>query len=114
MQLTGQEVQAITGLAQDDISRLQFEAAYEWLQFIGCDAYGLEHIPRTKEFWSFWRNEWYKIDREFLRHYLQWGYSNTREWYGWFHSVAADHDYLNSTVIHAAYHRVVKDLAIKR
>lgn len=114
IECTTQEVMEITGLSEDEISRMVFDSAYEWLQHIGCDAYGLEHVPATKEFWSFWRHEWYKVDRNFIRHWLQYGNANTRQLYIHFHNASDSNEYLNSAVIHAAYHRVVKDLATKR
>jgi hypothetical protein len=46
---------------------LVVDTAFEYLKnVLGVDAYGLEYLPKSPEFWTWWRMEWNRIDALFL------------------------------------------------
>lgn len=62
-----EELLHLLKVKESQMSSLFFEVAYEYLENVfGTDAYGVEHIPQTAEFWTWWKMEWAKIDSIFL------------------------------------------------
>lgn len=105
--LTRARVREVTGLTADEISALQFELAFDWLELVGCTGEMQTQMASTPEFWAnFWRPEWHRLDVLFLRHYHQWQYTTGhQDWYAYFHGSMK---YLNSPIVHASYHQVIK------
>jgi hypothetical protein len=55
------------GIDEEQLNELIFNYAYEWLrQTIGHDQFGMQHLPRTGQFWAWWKMEWHKLDQELL------------------------------------------------
>lgn len=89
--LTQREMQAATGLNAEQQEAAMFEAAFPWLDSIGCTGADQLHMTSTREFWGFWRLEYFNIDRLVLAHLLQWqieGREHARMWYDYFHEPA--------------------------
>lgn len=86
-----QRKQVLSWLQMGDhqLSELIFEQAYEYLEKVfGTDAYGMEQLPKTTEFWTWWRMEWNQIDRMFLEAIKVQYKAEYPEWY----CVIADRD----------------------
>lgn len=115
MEATTRQVMRITGHSEEYLGKHLFENGYAWLEFIGCDEYGFQNLPHTKEFWGFWKKEWHTMNQHFIyaaeRNLI---YGDMKTWYEKYHEFTEDNRYLNSTLINAAYHQLVKELAVKR
>ena len=117
-------------LTDDEASNLFIDTAYDYLKnVLGTDAYGLEHLPKTSEFWTWWRLEWNRIDSIFLnciREDERWYCSIVdrdsstwykvddvyflREWYNIYHEASMDNRFINSSVVRAGAHSVIKNI----
>lgn len=117
-------------LTEDEMTNLFIDTAYDYLRnVLGTDAYGLENLPRTSEFWSWWRLEWNRIDAIFLcniREDDRWycsivdrdsnhlykvdGVAFLRDWYALYHEASMDNRYMNSSVVRAGAHSVIKHI----
>ena len=111
LECTKAEVLDVVNVSENELTDLFLDSATEFLKAMGCDAAIREAFFSTPEFWGMWKKTWYDADREFLQHYYTWGYYNTLHWYTWFHSptLAAKQKPVN-----AAYHSLIKTLAVKR
>lgn len=99
---------------EDELAVIQFEAAYAWLHYIGCDDVYAARFAATQEFWLFWRMTWHEKDAEFLAHYDANTYSvaHVDTLYAYFHDPEGKP--MNSQSVFAAHHGVIKRLAVKR
>ncbi|MCE2936663.1 MAG: hypothetical protein ACK5WO_00185 [Cyclobacteriaceae bacterium] len=101
-------VHELTGLSPDEQNARMFEAAYEWLESIGCTGSDQTAMTSTRQFWGFFKLEWHKCDLRFINHYQRWEYYlGHAEWYNHFHSVG------NSSFIDPhghGYHQVIKSI----
>jgi len=109
---TRARVREITGISEDDQFTMEFRAAFEWLNMIGCAGMDESNMTATKEFWGFWKMEWHRLNKQFLIEYARFNYSNPREWYEYFHSIAEYNKLLHYTEVN--YHQVIKELAKQR
>jgi hypothetical protein len=118
-------------LTDDEATNLFIDTAYEYLRnVLGTDAYGLEHLPKTSEFWMWWRLEWNRIDAIFLSclttdsrwyatiidrdtetPYKVANVHDLQKWYEIYHEASLDNRYINSSVVRAGAHSVIKAIA---
>jgi len=114
MKATRARVRELTGLTNDALNEMIFEGAYAWLESIGSDAYGLEHLPKTAEFWGFWKQEWHTVDAAFVQHINFYQIEQRKkDWYEAMHSNKGN-KMLSGALINARFHKVIKELAVKR
>ena len=128
-------------MSEEELNVKIFEGAYEYLEHVfGTDAYGMDHLPKTPQFWTWWRREWAKIDAVFL-HAVEvsperfrypgtlWAVrdrDNTecrcivrelhalREQYEYYHEASMSNRYLNSEIVRAGMHQMFKDMVAKQ
>lgn len=112
MKCTAVEVCDVLEITEEQLNNMQFEAAYEWLEKQGCDYTMQQNFTSQPEFWGFWKKAWYEIDREFLHAHYQYWLNNPMQWYLVYHNVCGRN--MNSDVINAQYHSLIKTLAVKR
>jgi hypothetical protein len=107
-------VMHITGLSEDEINTMIFDSAYDYLAFMGCDEHMAHQFAITAEFWGFWKKTWYEMDQHFIYHYHRWQYDRyyAASWYACFHNYKGNP--MNSPRLSAAYHSLIKTLAVKR
>lgn len=111
---TRKQIIEITGLTDEQLNSMMFEAGHEWLAHQGCDDHITLQFASTKEFWGFWRLDvWYPADRAFIRHILRYPHDpiDARYWYQCFHYVT--NPPMNTELAAAGYHSLIKKLAIK-
>ena len=114
MRYTQREVRDITGISIDEQHLLMEEAAWQFLASMGCD-YDMRHqFASTREFWGFWKIQWNEIDKQFVNHFIDWDYdlSHAAGWYHSFHNVHGNPT--QGARMNAAYHQLIKTLAVKR
>lgn len=109
---TRRKVREITGISENDQFDMEFRAAFEWLNMIGCAGADETNMTATKEFWGFWKMEWHRLNKQFLIEHARFNYPNAREMYDYFHSIAEYNKLLDYTEIN--YHQVIKELAKQR
>lgn len=122
----------------EQLNTMVFDGAYDYLQNIfGTDAYGLQHLPKTSEFWAWWRMEWNRIDALFLNaishkysaEYPQWycvirdrdtdylhavyNCNGLRTWYIAYHEASMSNRFLNSSVVRAGAHQMINSIKEK-
>lgn len=125
-------------ITEEQMNEKLFEGAYEYLENIfGTDAYGMKHLPKTSEFWTWWQMEWAKIDSIFIaaiddatpETYAQDGImykvrdrDNERgKWrikskeeltdhYLFYHEANMKNRYINSDIMHAGAHAMIKEI----
>jgi hypothetical protein len=116
MALTRKRVERLTGITEDRQNMLLFDSGYDWLELTtGNDAQALQHMPRTKEFWGFWKKTWHRVDIAFLRFvhdaHVQ---NNLVDYYNHFHRITKDNAIMNGTSVQCDYHLLIKGLAVLR
>lgn len=126
-------VLSICGYDEEELSQMQFTAAFECLEkVLGSDEYGITELPKTTDFWIWWKDQWYRRDRIFLDRLrfdaeLQKYTSVTpghltplvlheqrdfRYIYSLYHRVATDNIYINSAGMEYSFHNdVIKHLS---
>jgi len=121
-------------ISEDDLALQIFEGAYEYLEKVfGTDAYGLTHLPKTSQFWTWWKMEWNKIDHIFVsaveEHRTPKGIAykvrdrdNTqiycvchnvqhlRDEYTYYHEAHMNNRYLNSDIVRAGMHNMIDSI----
>lgn len=124
-----QEVLAITGIAEEELSEWIYEAALKCLKdILGSDEYGINELPKRPEFWGWWKAQWYRRDRMFLDRlkfnpsllkyqilipgtgtetYLH-DQKHIRMAYELYHKVDRDNVYFNNGAIEYSYHQLIK------
>ena len=116
-----QELEQLARISVDNQRMQCYEAGLQWIDLItGCDVVAAYYMPRTPEFWGFWKIVWLHADQEFLRwaryalsseilerHELAFYYEVT-------HRITMDNDLINGPATEAGYHTVIKHLAVKR
>lgn len=109
-----------TGLSIEQLNEIRYEAAYDYLaKVIGTDTYGMEHLPRTPQFWGHWNLIWHRIDEIIMYGTDDKGPSITvdmpqqqaRQIYLEMHDINLKNYRLNSTLIDAAWHSFIKTLS---
>jgi hypothetical protein len=121
-------------ISEEELNEKIFEGAYEYLKHVfGTDAYGMEHLPQTTQFWAWWKLEWAKIDAVFLAavepckraswsirdrdntngKYIVYELHDLREHYEYYHEASMANRYLNSDIVRAGMHKMVKDIVTK-
>lgn len=106
MELTRAQVLRLTGMRENDLNDLMIDNATEWLRLITHnDARALEFIPRTREFWGFWKKTWHKVDVAFLQLNGQCPFNRHAEIiYCHMHRVTRDNIHMNNATTQANYH----------
>lgn len=112
---------------EEDFAKMIFEGAYQYLEKVfSTDSYGMEHLPKTKEFWAWWKIEWAKIDAVFIgaieehndRTFIRdrdkanslWSiqnYKELRDQYAYYHEATMKNRYMNSSLVRAGAHEMV-------
>ncbi|MEO9475840.1 MAG: hypothetical protein ABJG41_09905 [Cyclobacteriaceae bacterium] len=123
-----EQILSLTGLNQEELNELRFNTAYEFLRDImGVDEYGLEVMPQTPLFWSWWRNEWFRVDERFLSNlrydtnqgdqYLimpdrtqACAHSQELRLEGWkrYHEASETNYYMSREILELSYHKLIK------
>ncbi len=129
---------SMCGLKEEALDNMRFEAAYEYLRVVlGVDAYGIDELPKHGMFWSWWFMQWHKRDLIFLDRlrfeptlgkytcrrphehgervnnfqYVLHCPAHFRYFYGLYHCISKGNIYINSAVMEAGYHNLIKGLA---
>ncbi|WP_157494128.1 hypothetical protein [Fulvivirga imtechensis] len=129
------KVSMLTGISQDELSTMRFDAAYTYLeQVMEVDAYGMEHLPKTPQFWAWWCTEWNRIDQIFMykirkdlhigicviedprngQLWAMYSKADLAKYYRIYHAISHDNIHINSSVMHASAHTMIKELAKSR
>lgn len=106
MQHARERVLAVTGIRENDLNDMILDSAYEWVAMITHnDARAIQFIPKTTQFWSFWRKAWHKVDTVFLMLDDKMGLGNSAvEVYRSMHRISRDNYYVNNRAMQAHYH----------
>lgn len=133
--LTRAKIVTVTGLCIEHINEMYYEGAYDYLRnVLMADDYGLDVLPKTSEFWAWWRTEWHRIDVIFLNnirtdmkvgkctiqspddatHWAVYSPTDLAAHYIDYHEANHANVYINSAVMQASYHQLIKKLAKKR
>ena len=124
------EICALTGLSWEELNTIRFETAYEFLEKVmGVDAYGLEVMPKTSQFWNWWSNQWLRVDELYVSnlrfdvrqstHYLEMrdrvqvnAESEERRLAYWkdYHEASRENYYIDEQLVHLTYHQLIKTL----
>lgn len=119
--------------SEEDIAILIFEGAYEYLDKVfGTDEFGMSCIPKTSQFWDFWKKEWNHIDSMFVANVVE--YSNyklmwtvrardndeikllcrtveeLREQYLYWHEASMSNRFINRDVVKSAAHHMIRNI----
>lgn len=109
------KVSTLTGYSAENLFALTVETAYTYLKQVWrTDAYGMEMLPKTPEFWAWWRIEWARIDERFLKDMESRpnrDHMYYQTYYQHYHRAELDNIHMNSTVMEASAHRLIKQLA---
>lgn len=103
---TRAEILRITGIRENDLNDLVIDGGHEWLALITHnDARAMEFIPRTREFWAFWKRTWHTIDLAFItmNERIPLGRQAASLYYC-MHRITRDNIHLNNMSVHAHYH----------
>lgn len=124
------EICALTGLSWEELNTIRFDTAYEFLEKVmGVDAYGLEVMPQTSQFWRWWVNQWLRVDELYLTklrfdlhqgsHFLMMR-DNTqvnadteeRRLAYWkdYHEASTDNYYIDEQLVNLTYHQMIKTI----
>ena len=120
------------GITEETLNELIYEGAFDYLRNVfGTDAYGMEHLPKTKEFWTWWRMEYNRIDgiflnaigHEYLSQYPQWycviqkrdsdvfdpiySVDQLRKEYTKYHEASMRNRFINSSTVRAGAHDMI-------
>lgn len=107
MQRARERVLALTGIRENDLNDMIIDGGNEWLKLITHhNARALEHMPRTREFWGFWRKTWHQMDLCFLA--IDDRCNLNREmalfYYYETHRITLDNVNVNNSRVYAHYH----------
>jgi hypothetical protein len=125
----------LTGISLEDQAEMCFEGAYSYLEnVLHTDSYGMQHLPRTSEFWAWWECEWAKIDQLFIdsirtdllptgacvvehpvsgNHYYAEREEVRAKMFRVYHEANEENMVINSAVMNASAHKLIKELATK-
>ncbi len=110
-----QAITKITLLSADDQNKAMYEAAYEWLESIGCKGDDATLVTSTRQFWGFWKMEWYRLDVAFLNWGDYYDYSKMSlkgivNVYEFYHN--SRNQLLQSSVTQSGYHQAIKKMRV--
>jgi hypothetical protein len=137
---TRARVLSILRITEDELAAMIFEEAYQYLEKVfGTDAYGLDHLPKTSEFWVWWKKNWHDIDSVFVgaldfdmcsdnsdilctirvRDNSEFyeavrNVNELRQHYEHYHEASICNRYLNSTVVRAGMHNMIDSIINKQ
>lgn len=118
-------------ITDEELTAKVFAGAFEYLEKVfGTDAYGMEHLPRTPQFWAWWTRQWNDIDSVFLgaieRHhegiyiirsrdnelsrYCLHSIESLREHHEYYHQAHMNNRYLNSNIVRAGMHKMIESI----
>lgn len=113
MECTDAEVIDVTGINEADLFEMKVDLCLKWIeQSIGCNDDIRQNFIQDSAFWGFWKQQWYNIDREFLASYYKYYFNNPISWYLTYHDTKGH--MMNTDRINAAFHSLIKTLAVKR
>lgn len=107
MQRTRERVLVLTGIRENDLSDMILDSGEEWLKLITHnDARALQYIPRTREFWGFWRKTWHNLDLAFLdcSERCNLNRYQAETFYHFTHRITADNSNVLNSRVQAHYH----------
>jgi len=118
IELVRSEVAQLTGISEEKQNLMLFERGYQWLELTtDNDAQALQHMPRTKEFWGFWKKTWHQADKAFVEFFKVYGRNCPKSapmYYEHFHRVTKDNALMSGTSVQCDYHLLIKGLATQR
>lgn len=118
-------------VSQEELNEKVFAFAYEYLEKVfGTDAYGMEYLPKTPQFWTLWTKHWKEIDSVFigaveshheglyiirsrdneLSSYCINSVEALRAHYDYYHQAHKNNPYLNNNVVDAGMHEMIKSI----
>ena len=111
MERAQQAIINITLFSADDQNKAMYEAAYEWLESIGCKGEDQTLVTSTRQFWGFWKMEWYRLDVAFLNwsdyyDYTKMSLKEIKKVYNFYHN--HQNELLQSSITQSGYHQAIK------
>jgi hypothetical protein len=128
------QVMELCGLTSEELAQLQWDGAMQCLhKVLGSDEYGIAELPKTSDFWLWWKDQWYRRDEAFLeslkfdvdrtqytcafpgedlRLYLE-GSAQMKGMYLRYHRMAGDNPLVNNNTMEVSFHQMIKDI-VKR
>jgi hypothetical protein len=125
------QILVLCGFTEDRINELQWEGAIECLKkVLRSDEYGIYELPKSADFWLWWRDQWYRRDEQFLTS-LKWDFdidayscklpdqdtwmylcsaADFGQMYLRYHRMTADNPLVNNNLMEASFHRMIKDI----
>lgn len=125
------KIQTLTGISSEDLGELKFNSAYSYLEeILETDDYGMEVIPKTKQFWAWWSIEWGRIDQIFFNN-IKTGYrhglcqiddpftgnlkacynqQDLLNYYLLYHEISEDNLLINAQVMDASCHQMIMEI----
>lgn len=115
------ELEQLLGISPDEQRTIMVDAGLDWVEMMtNNDPLGTKHIPKTPEFWGFWKTVWLHANKQFMRwaqYAVEAGIVEKHELRFYFetlHRITEDNDLINTPSTEAGYHVVMKQLAVKR
>jgi hypothetical protein len=112
---TRARVAKVIGESEENLILFFHESAYEFLELItGDNEKAIQYLPRTKEFWGYWKRVWQNADFEFLNHVRDYAcesvYSRRELFnlYKYFHRITLDNPTLNNATVQAGYYMIMR------
>ena len=109
------KVSILTGYSADELFNMAVDTAFTYLREIWkTDEYGMEMLPKSPEFWAWWRMEWARIDKLYLddmKHRPNRAHRYYRVYYEHYHKAGLNNIFINSAVMEASAHKLIKRLA---
>jgi len=118
-------------ISEEELSEMQWLCAFECLEkVLVTDQYGMDELPKNREFWNWWLDQWHRRDKIFLeqmrfdaelqmytcpfpggthRLILQ-NEDQYKYMYKLYHKVHQDNVYLNTPVIEYSFAQVFTEI----
>lgn len=107
MQHARERVLALTGIRENDLNNMIIDGGEEWLKLVTRhNARALQFLPRTREFWGFWRKTWHQMDLVFLAidDHCRLNREMAIFYYYETHRITLDNQNVNNSRVFAHYH----------
>jgi hypothetical protein len=120
-------------MSDEDHFDLVVDTALEYLKnVLHVNAYGLEYLSKSTDFWTWWRIEWNRIDTLFLdalkphddwyvtiidrdsdRPYKVDSAEDLRSWYSVYHEASMENRFINAAVVRATAESMLKGIRLQ-
>lgn len=109
------QITKIALISADDQNKAMYEAAYEWLESIGCHGDDQTLVTSTRQFWGFFKMEWYRLDVAFLNwgdyyDYTSMSLKDIKTVYRFYHN--SRNELLQSSITQSGYHQAIKKMRV--